>query len=224
MPGSITDHGLSTGGLTTKDKMTRDGLLKMIAESGYNVGYAAKKHLATFDIVEKVPGWLALLSIAAGIGALFIPELEEKFVSATFLILGVASLFINFYTQDKDKYAKAGDSLTGKFHELRALYQQVKSEPNMADMSAYAVIHDRIQVEALSFGIPKQIFLSDWYAHYKFFWQAQVGWMDEQLHFKFWRDQMPLGLIVCLAAGGVWAIIIIFLFLASHAPFAICWK
>jgi len=204
--------------------MTKDGLLKLIAESGYNVGYAAKKHLATFDIVEKVPGWLALISIAAGIGALFIPELEQKFVSATFLILGVASLFINFYMQDKDKYAKAGDSLTGKFHELRALYQHVKAEPDVADMSAFVASHDRIQVEALSFGIPKQIFLSDWYAHYKFFWQAQTGWMDEQLHFKFWRDKMPLGLILFLGALLAWAIVAVFFFLASHAPFAICWK
>ncbi|WP_426212299.1 SLATT domain-containing protein [Massilia sp. TWP1-3-3] len=204
--------------------MTKDGLLKMIAESGYNVGYAAKKHLATFDIVEKVPGWLALLSIAAGIGALFIPQLEQKFVSATFLVLGVASLFINFYMQDKDKYAKAGDSLTGKFHELRALYQHVKAEPDTADMSAFATTHDRIQAEALAFGIPKQIFLSDWYAHYKFFWQAQTGWMDEQLRFKFWRDKMPLGLILCLAALSVWALVAASVFLASHAPFAICWK
>lgn len=196
----------------------------MIAESGYNVGYAAKKHLATFDIVEKVPGWLALLSIAAGVGALFIPELEQKFVSATFLILGVASLFINFYMQDKDKYAKAGDSLTGKFHELRALYQHVKAEPDTADMSVFAATHDRIQVEALSFGIPKQIFLSDWYAHYKFYWQAQTGWMDEQLQFKFWRDKMPLGLIVCLAAVGAWAIAVVAISLASHLPFTICWK
>ena len=204
--------------------MTKDGLLKMIAESGYNVGYAAKKHLATFDIVEKVPGWLALLSIAAGIGALFIPELEQKFVSATFLILGVASLFINFYMQDKDKYAKAGDSLTGKFHELRALYQHVKAESDTADMSAFAATHDRIQVEALSFGIPKQIFLSDWYAHYKFYWQAQTGWMDEQLKFKFWRDKMPLGFILCLAVVGVLTIAFIAICLASHAPFNICWK
>lgn len=204
--------------------MTKEGLLKMIAESGYNVGYAAKKHLATFDIVEKVPGWLALLSIAAGIGALFIPELEQKFVSATFLVLGVASLFINFYMQDKDKYAKAGDSLTGKFHELRALYQHVKAEPDTADMSAFAATHDRIQAEALAFGIPKQIFLSDWYAHYKFFWQAQTGWMDEQLRFKFWRDKMPLGLILCLAALAACAILAAANFLASHAPFAICWK
>ena len=198
--------------------------MKMIAESGYNVGYAAKKHLATFDIVEKVPGWLALLSIAAGIGALFIPEMEQKFVSATFLVLGVASLFINFYMQDKDKYAKAGDALTGKFHELRALYQHVKAESPTSNMSAFAATHDRIQMEALSLGIPKQIFLSDWYAHYKFFWQAQTGWMDEQLRFRFWRDKMPLGLILFLGALAAWGIVAGIIFVASHVPFTICGK
>jgi hypothetical protein len=202
--------------------MTKDGLLKLIAESGYNVGYAAKKHLATFDIVEKVPGWLALFSIAAGIGALFIPELEKKFVSAVFLILGVGSLFINFYTPEKDRYAKAGDNLTANFHELRALYQHVKAEPAAADMSAFSQTHDRIQAEALAFGIPKQIFLSDWYAHYKFFWQAQTGWIDEQLRFKFWRDKMPLGLILCTATLLAWGITAGAFFLASHAPFVFC--
>lgn len=204
--------------------MTKDGLLETIAGSGYNIGYAAKKHLATFDIVEKVPGWLALLSIVAGIGGLFIPALEQKVVSAAFLALGVASLFINFYMQDKDKYAKAGDRLTGKFHELRALYQQVKAEPDTADFAAFVARHDQIQVDALSFGIPKQIFLSDWYAHYKFFWQAQTGWMDEQLRFKFWRDKMPLGLTLCLATVVACAFVAATIFLASHAPFAICWK
>jgi hypothetical protein len=204
--------------------MTKDGLLKMIAESGYNIGYAAKKHLATFDIVEKVPGWLALLSIAAGIGGLFIPALEQKFVSAAFLVLGIASLFINFYMQDKDKYAKAGDRLTGKLHELRALYQHVKATPDTADFTTFAATHDQIQADALSMGIPKQIFLSDSYAYYKFFWQAQTSWMDEQLRFKFWRDKMPLGLILCLAAIAACAIVAAAIFLASHAPFAICWK
>lgn len=35
--------------------MDQSSLFKLIAESGYNVGYAAKNHLATFDIVEKFP-------------------------------------------------------------------------------------------------------------------------------------------------------------------------
>ena len=42
--------------------------------------------------------------------------------------------------------------------------------------------------------IPKQILFSDWFAHYKFFWQHQIGWIDEQLNFKFFRDKVPLTL------------------------------
>lgn len=33
--------------------MTKGNLLKLIAKSGYEIGYGAKKHLATYDMVEK---------------------------------------------------------------------------------------------------------------------------------------------------------------------------
>jgi hypothetical protein len=176
--------------------MNQDALLKLIAESGYNIGYAAKKHLATFDIVEKIPGWIALISLAAGVYALFMPEIDKKPISAAFILIGVAATSINFYLAQKDEYARVGGSLTGKFHELRALYQQVKSQPATANMDPFLATHQQIQTDALSMGIPKQIFLSDWYAHYKFYWQMQTGWMDEQLHFKLVRDKIPLGVTV----------------------------
>lgn len=67
--------------------MTQDALLKLIAESGYNIGYAAKKHLATFDIVEKVPGWIGLISLGVGIYALIYPSLEQKPLSAAFILI-----------------------------------------------------------------------------------------------------------------------------------------
>ena len=47
--------------------MKRDDLLKCIADTGYNVGFGAKKHFATYDLVEKSPGWISFLSIAFGI-------------------------------------------------------------------------------------------------------------------------------------------------------------
>lgn len=181
--------------------MTQDGLLKLIAESGYNIGYAAKKHLATFDIVEKVPGWIGLISFAVGIMALYVPQFEQKHVSAAFLIFGVASLYMNFYQNDKDKYVKAGSALTGKFHELRALYLDVKTQSPTADMTPFLDAHKKIQDEVLNLGISKQIFLSDWYAHYKFFWQMQIGWVDEQLKFRFFRDKVPLSATVVSAAA-----------------------
>ena len=39
--------------------------------------------------------------------------------------------------------------------------------------------------------ITRQIAFSDWYAHYKFFYQAQYEWIDEQKRFT-WKDKFPL--------------------------------
>jgi hypothetical protein len=61
--------------------------------------------------------------------------------------------------------------------------------------------------EAEKVWMHKHIFLSDWYAHYKIFWQAQIDWVDEQLHFRFWRDKVPLtatvAAVLLLVGAGV---------------------
>lgn len=191
--------------------MNKDALLKLIAETGYNIGYAAKKHLATYDIVEKLPGWIAIISLAAGVFALIVPALAANFVSAIFIVIGIASLFLSFYNDQKEAYATAGRDLTSKFHELRILYQSVKSTPDGSDFTAVVTEMKTIQSQAQSMNIKKQVFMSDWYAHYKFFWQSQTGWMDEQLNFKFIRDKMPLGLTVTL-------VVIIIFFIVRAIP------
>lgn len=61
--------------------MDKDGLLKSIAEMGYNVGFGAKKHFATYDIVQKVPGAIGFVSMAIGIFALIFEPLSEATVS-----------------------------------------------------------------------------------------------------------------------------------------------
>ncbi|WP_232223960.1 hypothetical protein [Anoxybacteroides tepidamans] len=47
--------------------MDKDHLLRSLAENGYNVSFGAKKHFATYDIVEKIPGFLALISLLIGV-------------------------------------------------------------------------------------------------------------------------------------------------------------
>lgn len=56
--------------------MNQSELLKQIAESGYNVGYGAKKHFATAEFVDKIPGWISLISLAIGVLALVFPALS----------------------------------------------------------------------------------------------------------------------------------------------------
>jgi hypothetical protein len=56
--------------------------------------------------------------------------------------------------------------------------------------------------------LDKQILFSDWYAHYKFFWQHQIGWIEEQKQFRLWRDKIPLSftfaIFIILACLGLY--------------------
>jgi len=189
--------------------MKKDNFLKLIAESAYNVGFGAKTHFATFDIVEKVPGLIGFLSMAVGIFALFIDELSTKQMSATFIILGIVGLYISFYDSKKNAYDEAGSNLTQVFNELKELYFLVKSSSDdeiQHHLERFREIEKRFYAKCIS----KQIIFSGWYAHYKFFWQHQIGWIDEQLNFKFWRDKVPLSftlvMILLVMLGIGWGI------------------
>lgn len=178
--------------------MDRSGLLKRIADTAYNVGFGAKKHFATYDIVEKAPGWIGFISMAIGVFALFIDILAAKHISAILIVFGISGLLINTYSEIKQKYEQNGVLLTNLFNRLKRLYFSVKS----SDKSDFCEETDelaRIELEFNSNCISKQILFSDWYAHYKFFWQHQIEWVDEQKHFRFWRDKVPLSFMVfCL--------------------------
>lgn len=172
--------------------MTKQELLKYIAIAGYDVGFGAKKHFASYDIIEKGPGWLGFISLIGGVYSLFVPLWASTHVAAIFVIFGVASLYIGFYGSDKARYEEAGKELTQGFQDLQVVYQTVKSMPEGADFSTQLTHVKDIRSRVLSKSISKQIFLSDWYAHYKFFWIAQIDWIHEARPFRFWRDKIPL--------------------------------
>lgn len=178
--------------------MKKEDVLRMVAESGYNVGFGAKLHFATLDIVEKAPGWVNAIGFVVGVYSLIFPALALAGVSATLVIASSLTLYINFYNSDKEKYDKAGTALTRAYHALRQLYAEVKAQPDSADMSAFAQRRMDIVDGASGISLSKQIFLAPWYAHVKFFWEHQVGWVNEELELNFWRDKVPLGAWVTL--------------------------
>ncbi len=172
--------------------MNKNDLLKHIAQTAYNVGFGAKKNFATYDIVAKMPGLISFISLAFGVYALVFEALNVKFFSATFIILGVVGMFITFYDSKKDEYAKIGVQLTKLFNALKILYGQVKAEQGALDM--YVAELQRIEMDYNNISMHHQIMFSNWYAHYKFFWEHQIDWIDEQLSFKFFNDKVPLSL------------------------------
>jgi hypothetical protein len=184
--------------------MKKDQLLKSIAETAYNVGFGGRKHWATYDIVDKVPGLSGFLSTAFGIFALIYDKLSEKSLSAAFIVFGLIALYITFYEPNKSKYAESANKLTTLFNALRDLYRTVQSHPN-DDVDLYIDRLHLIERDYYDTCISKQILFSDWYAHYKFFWQYQIDWLDEQKNFKLFRDKLPLSFMfwVVVLLGGV---------------------
>jgi hypothetical protein len=178
--------------------MNQDQLLRTIAETGYNVGFGAKKTFATYDIIEKGPGWIGFISFVVGLFGLIYEALTAKVPSAILLTAGVAALYISQYRGCD--YEDAGNKLTKLFNRLRILYADVKSG---ADLKASKAKLTAIQTEYYATTVGKQIFLSDWYAHYKFFAQMQIDWMDEQLHFGWWKDKIPLSAKIVVVLLGI---------------------
>ena len=69
--------------------MDKQEALKLLATHGYNVGYGAKKHFATYDIVEKAPGAISFASIAFGILSLkYFDQVLESHVSVFLTLFG----------------------------------------------------------------------------------------------------------------------------------------
>lgn len=185
--------------VTLEEHMDKESLLRIVAEMGYNVGFGAKKHLATYDIVEKVPGALAFLVLAVGIWQLAYPNSSVKAVSVGLILVSIAGLLIASYNTDKDKYAQAGTEITHLYYELRDLYYKVRSSNN----TDFGMEHEALKDLEKKFNdtkLTKQIMLSDWYAHYKFFYQMQHDWVNEQLKFSFWRDKLPKSLLIVVVA------------------------
>jgi hypothetical protein len=194
--------------------MNKDDLLKLIAETGYNVGIGAKKHFATYDLVDKSPGFIGFVSTAVGIFSLFIDALTDNYLSATFIVLGVSGLYISFYDHCKMEYESAGKEITKIFNELKHLYFKTKSCTGGELPELESELHD-LENRFNQSSISKQILFSDWYAHYKFFWQHQIDWIEEQKQFRFFRDKIPFSLslpflIISLISVGV--------FLYKHLP------
>lgn len=173
--------------------MLKEDILKDIAETGYNVGFGAKKNFATFDIVDKTPVLISLLVIGLGIFALVEESLNTKAVSASITILGIIGFYISLYA--KRDYERHGKQLTELYNELATLYRKAKAIDNGSFENIESKLGD-IKKRYYELSKSDQIFFSDWYAHYKFFWQHQIDWVNEQKQFKLFRDKVPLSFTV----------------------------
>lgn len=178
--------------------LMKQDLLKQIALKGYIVGYAANLNFATFDIVTKLPGRIAFLSIVVGILGLGWSEFMAKPISVAILIMGVASIYIERFTPDIDSYKSRGIRNTEQLNQLKNLYTEVKGMEEDSDFNSIRKRYVEIESEFNTTSQPNQIAFSNWVAHFKLFCEKDVSWMDEQLHFGWWKDKIPQTAKVCL--------------------------
>ncbi len=181
--------------------MKKEKFLRNIAETAYNVGFGAKKHFATYDISLKAPGLISFTSFAFGIFALIFNDLNIKAISATFLVLGISGIYISMYESRRAEYAHNGKVLTDLFNDLKRLYYEASESGSISEEFKDEL--KRIDKEYTNISCPHQMIFSNWYAHYKFFWEQQIDWIDEQLKFSFLRDRIPLSFSLTLMTSVV---------------------
>lgn len=195
------------------EELDKDSLLKELAEHGYNIGFGAKVHFATYDTVTKVPGMVSLVGLLIGVGQLAYPNYNYSTTISTLLIMvSIIALTMSSYNAEKDEYSKIGTELTELFNELKRIYYKVKN----SDQEIFTEEVKRLrEITNKYYAISKsnQIFGSHWLAHYKFFWQHQIEWVDEQKEFKFWKDKIPKSFLwfIVVMALVAWAWYLVFI-------------
>ncbi len=172
--------------------MKKESMLNKIAQKGYDVSYAANLNFATYDIVSKFPSVVSFLSIAIGILGLVVPAFQLTWVSVSILIIGILSLYVEIFTVNKEDYGERGGKDTALWYRLKNLYFKVKDSQNKEDdYSEEEKEYEAIEKEFNETACAKQILFANWFAHYKLFVEKDVSWMDEQLHFGWWKDKVP---------------------------------
>ena len=178
--------------------MTKEMVLKSLATNGYNVGFGAKKNFASYDLVIKLPSWIGFITLALGIIQLGYPVIGNcKWLSTILILVSVAALYINVFNSTADKFEVEGIRLTKLFNRLRNLYLKVKSS-DKNDFTDEVNEMNGIMEEYYANVISKQVFMSQWFAHFKFFYEMQIDWVDEQLKFGFFKDKVPNSLKIIL--------------------------
>lgn len=175
----------------------REDLLKRIAERGFEVGYAANLNFATHDIADKVPVVISFVSMAIGILALVAPVFQLTGVAVCLTLLGILTLYVEKYPAHE--YGERGKRTISLLNDLETLYYRVKEKDDQA--GDFSEEEGELQEIMDAFTIstcPRQVLFATWYAYFKFFAEKDYDWIDEQLHFRFWRDKVPATLKILL--------------------------
>lgn len=197
----------------------KESLLRSIAETGYDIGIGAKRHLKSFDILRIAPLTISIIVIIIGVFQMtevykYFSKLHSAYfdvLSALLIVIGILGLVADLCSDKKEQYMESGTELITLLTELRSMYNKVKGingqEINCVEY--YSALNE-IQKKAKKVSIAQQIVFSGLFAHLGFFGgEVQIGWMDEQLHFRF-KDKFPVSFFSTMIVIVIFIAIIFF--------------
>src|SRR5699024_2757367 len=109
------------------------------------------------------------------------------FFSLLLIFSGIIAIFINQYGNRKNEFIEIGVKINKIYQELRNLYFKVQGTDsvNKEKIEELEQVYNGLIHQFHDIGITQQIIFSDWYAHYKFFVQLEIEWIEEQKVFTF---------------------------------------
>ena len=138
--------------------MKKEILLKMIAQKGYIICYAANLNFATYDIIRIIPRLISFISIVVGILGLVVESFRTTISSVLILIFGIIGLLVEKFGSNVDSYSDRGIKNTDLLNQLKNLYYRVKdSNEEEQDFSYIENEYRRIEIEFNSTSNPNQI-------------------------------------------------------------------
>ncbi|KAF2337539.1 SLATT domain-containing protein [Flavobacterium ginsenosidimutans] len=178
--------------------MRQEEFLNTLAQKGYDIGFGAKKNFSSYDIINKLPSWVGFISLAVGIIQIAYENIPlNKELSILLIFVGIAIMYLEVFKSKTSEFENEGIRLTQLFNSIRDLYYCAKSDTNFL-YSNYETLYNNILNDFYSNNVSKQVFMSSWYAHFKFFYEMQTDWIVNELKLTFFKDKIPNSLKIIL--------------------------
>ncbi len=106
------------------------------------------------------------------------------------IFVGIAIIYLEVFKSRIEEFDNEGVRLTKIFNKTRDLYLEVKSDEAFS-YDKYEEKYQTLMNDFYSNTVSKQVFMSQWYAHFKFFYEMQVDWIEKELKLKWFKDKIP---------------------------------
>ena len=178
--------------------MRCEQLLNSIAQSGYNIGFGAKKHFVTYDIYRVIPKLTSFAVLAIGI--LQLTSVYKRLctgdvsdvVSASLVIIGLLAFTVDITSKNSERFNEAGKILIGKFNRLRNMYNEASSldDSDIDRLDKLSQELEQIEQDSQAVAISEQAIGTHILTNTLFFGSMQVGWIENELHLGI-KDKFP---------------------------------